>query len=77
MTPVITQCKSCSSSRLLELDAEMCLHFPVLGGLDKPPIFASAKLFVCRDCGSVQYNLSESDLARVRESAPKADGAHE
>jgi hypothetical protein len=45
MTPVITQCKSCSSSRLLELDAEMCLHFPVLGGLDKPPIFCVRKAF--------------------------------
>lgn len=76
MNAVISQCRSCSSSRFLELNAEMCLHVPGLSGLNKPPIFAFTKLSVCLDRGSLQSNLSEKELAQIRESAPKAEGTH-
>lgn len=74
---MVSQCKSCGSTRSLELDAEVCLHFGGPGGLNKQPIFAFAKVLVCPDCGSVQSNLSEKELAQVRESVREAEGAHE
>jgi len=64
----ILQCRSCSASSLVELDSEICIHFPGLKGLD---VFAFPKLTVCLDCGSIESNLSAKELGEVKESSAK------
>ena len=65
-----SHCKSCSSLNLVELDAEICFHFPnELNGLNIDPIFAFPKVAVCLDCGLWQSNLSTEDLRTIKENA--------
>jgi hypothetical protein len=68
---MILQCRSCSASSLVELNSEICIHFPGLKGVDVEPIFAFPKLTVCLDCGSVQSDLSAKELDNVKESTAK------
>jgi hypothetical protein len=63
-----SQCKSCSSSRLLRLDAEMCLHFPGLSGINTVPVFSFGKIIVCLDCGSMESTISDRELELLREN---------
>ena len=65
------QCRSCSTTRLVELDSEICLHFPGLTGLDVDPILGFPKLTVCLDCGSIQSYFSVNELDRLREGAAR------
>ena len=64
-------CQICSSSNLVELVAEVCLHFPGLKGLKVEPIFVFPNILVCASCGFVQSQLSERELGMVSESASK------
>jgi hypothetical protein len=66
-----TLCSSCAASNLVELDAEICIHFRGLAGLDVEPILASPTLRVCLCCGSIQSDLSTDELSRVREGAAR------
>jgi hypothetical protein len=68
-------CRSCAFLNLVQLNTEICFHFPGLAGLKIDPIFAFPKLSVCLDCGFVQSNLSAEDLRRIRESAIRAKEA--
>lgn len=70
----ISQCKSCGSSNLTELGAEVGIHLPGLRGLDVDPIYAFPKLTICLECGLVQANLAEKELNQVREGTKKAKG---
>ena len=74
MTNAISGCKSCGSSKLAELTAEVCIHLPGLRGLDVDPIYAFPKLRICLECGLVQANLTEEELKQVREGEKKARG---
>src|SRR4029077_18247763 len=65
----ISQCKSCSSSNVIRLNAEVCLHFPGFEGLKKAPIFTFPEAVICSDCGFMQSELSAEELRLVRESA--------
>jgi len=67
MTTVISQCKSCASSNLIELNSAICLHSTGTRGLTKDAIFAFPKLVVCLDCGATQLTLSAAELQLVRE----------
>jgi hypothetical protein len=71
----ISQCKSCGSSRLTDLNSEVCIHFSGLKGLDVEPIFVFPKLKVCLDCGFVDANLSEGALEQVREGTKEGRAA--
>jgi hypothetical protein len=57
-TNPLPQRKSCTSSKLVRFDAEMCLHFPGLSGSNETPIFIFPKLVICADCGFMESNLS-------------------
>lgn len=64
-------CSSCAASTLVELEAEMCIHFRGLAGLDVEPILAFPKLRVCLYCGFIRSDLSAQELSRVREGAAR------
>ena len=66
-----TLCSSCVASNLVELNAEVCIHFRGLGGLDVEPILAFPTVRVCLYCGSIQADLSTDELSRVREGAAR------
>ena len=69
METSVLVCRSCAASHLVELTAEVCLHFPRLKGLEVEPILAFPKLQVCICCGSIQSDLSPEELDRVKEGA--------
>ena len=60
-------CKSCASSRLVGLNAEICLTFPGLSDLNKAPIFVFQSLVLCGDCGFMESKLSAADIVRLSE----------
>ena len=66
-TATARECESCSSPNVVQVNAETCLHFPGLRGLNKDPVFLFAKVAVCLDCGLLQSQLSETDLRRIRQ----------
>lgn len=67
MESTLLVCKACVAADLVELDAEICIHFRGLKGLGVEPILAFPKLRVCLYCGSIQSDLSSEELSRVRE----------
>jgi hypothetical protein len=75
MTDVASQCKACASSELTELDAEICIHFPGLKGLNVEPFFVFPILILCLDCGFIQSTLSDKELKRVRQGKEKINKA--
>jgi hypothetical protein len=74
MKDAILKCKSCGSSWLTELDAELCVHFPGIQGLNVEPIWAFPKLTACLACGFVEYQLSAEQLGLVRGGLAMIDG---
>ena len=62
----VLHCNACASLELVELDSEVCLHFPGLKGLKKRPIYAFPKLTICLNCGSIQ----ELEQIRKRPGLP-------
>ena len=67
----LSLCSSCAASHLVELNAEICIHFRGLAGLDVEPILAFPKLRVCLYCGAIQCDLSSKELHLVREGAAR------
>lgn len=45
----------------------MNIHFPGMGGLDKPTVWAFPKLLVCLDCGFTEFQVEESELRLLAE----------
>jgi hypothetical protein len=68
MKSKINACHSCASARLMELDAEMNIHFPGLRNMDKPSIFVFPKIIVCLHCGLMQAQLSGEEVLRLQEN---------
>lgn len=77
MINTLSVCRSCAASHLVELNAEICIHFRGLKGLDVEPMLAFPKLTVCLYCGSIQSNLSTEELSRVREGAARFEAGSE
>jgi hypothetical protein len=71
-----SHCKSCSSPNLINLNAEICLHFSGPRALHKAPIFVFPSIEACLDCGFLQSSLSTADLSHLTD-ATKADAALE
>ena len=67
MMRTLLVCRSCPVGHVVELGAEVCLHFPGLKGSDVEPIFVFPTLRVCICCGAIQSGLSATELPRVRE----------
>lgn len=62
-----SECKSCRSTNLADLTAEVCIHFPGLIALAVEPVFAFPKLKICLDCGFIESNLSKRELRQLKE----------
>jgi hypothetical protein len=77
MISTLSVCRSCAASHLVELSAEISIHFPGLKGLDVEPILAFPKLNVCLCCGSIQSQLSTKELDRVKEGAARFEAVSE
>jgi hypothetical protein len=77
MISTLSVCRSCAASHLVELSAEICIHFPGLRGLAVEPILAFPKLKVCLYCGSIQSELSSKELDRVKEGAVRFEAVTE
>jgi hypothetical protein len=77
MISTLSVCRSCAASHLVELSAEICIHFPGLKGLDVEPILAFPKLNVCLCCGSIQSQLSTKELDCVKEGAARFEAVSE
>ena len=58
-------CPSCRSAKHAELTAEMLIHFPGLGNIDKPGVWLFPTILVCMDCGSSRFTVPENELASV------------
>lgn len=69
-----SQCKSCGSSWLAQLNSELCVHFPGMRGLNFDPLYAFPKLTACLACGFVESQLSADELGWVRGGAAMVDG---
>jgi hypothetical protein len=69
MRSTTLQCNSCAASGVVEVNAEIRMHFPGPNGLRVEPVFASPKLKVCLQCGSIHSDLSAKELSHARDGA--------
>jgi hypothetical protein len=71
---VLMQCKQCLSERNEKFCAEVAIHFPGLGGLNKPIVWVFPDVLVCLDCGSAVFDVPKRELA-VLSTGTIVDGA--
>jgi hypothetical protein len=62
-------CLSCRSAKLVELTAEMLMHFPGLTHSEKAGVWLFPKLLVCLDCGFSGFTVPKNELASVAKGA--------
>jgi len=58
-------CVKCGSDRLMELSAEIAIHFSARENLDKPHVFVFPKVMVCLDCGFSEFSIAEPELRNL------------
>jgi len=62
-------CKSCASSRQIEILGEIYLHFAGgLRGLDKPLVWVYPQVILCLDCGAAQFDVPQAELRLIQEN---------
>ena len=59
------KCKSCGSDGQQEFNGEIAIHFPGLGGLDKPIVWVFPKLLVCLKCGVAEFHIPKEELQEL------------
>jgi len=57
----------CGHNRERHFPAEINIHFPGMGGLDKPSVWVFPRLKVCLDCGLTQFQMAETQLTQLTE----------
>jgi hypothetical protein len=65
-------CETCGSTHHVELDGEICVHFPGLENLQTPPIFVFPKLAVCLNCGNAKLKIPETELRLIRTASERS-----
>jgi hypothetical protein len=55
-------CRACGSDKQAEFRAEIAVHFPGPGNLDKPHFLVFPQILVCLTCGNAGFNVPESQL---------------
>jgi hypothetical protein len=68
-------CRSCGSRNQTRCGAEINIHFPGRGGLDKPAVMAFPKIVVCLDCGVTEFTLQEAELRVLGEGGAASTAA--
>ena len=58
-------CKSCGSVSQQKFGAEMGIHFPELGDIDKPVVWVFPEVVVCLDCGTAEFAVPEDELRQL------------
>jgi hypothetical protein len=62
-------CRSCASSRKMEFNGEICMHFPGgLESLNKPLLWVYPKVVVCLNCGFAEFNIPETELELIQQN---------
>ena len=64
------RCTSCQSENQKTFTVELAIHFPGIGGLNKPAVWVFPKTSVCLDCGIAQFMLPEKELEVLRTGVP-------
>jgi hypothetical protein len=59
-------CETCRSIHQVELDGEICVHFPGLKNLQIARLFVFPKLAVCLNCGNAKFKIPETELRLIR-----------
>ena len=65
-TLTLVNCRRCTSNKVMDLEAELAIHFPGLKGIDIPHVFVSPKLIICLECGLAEFSIPETELRRLR-----------
>jgi hypothetical protein len=61
-----TGCRSCHSTNLKTLSAEMGIHFPGLKNLDKPVVWVFPSILVCLECGFTEFLIPEEKREEIK-----------
>jgi hypothetical protein len=67
-------CKGCHSEKESVFNGEVAIHFPGLGGLDKPIVWVFPKLVVCLECGTAEFAVPEAELRQLAEGDAASAG---
>lgn len=59
-------CKRCESDKLKDFNAEIAIHSPGGGGLNKHQVFVSPKLMVCLDCGIAEFIIPNAQRQKLK-----------
>ena len=59
-------CGSCNSHNQSEFPAEINIHHPGIGGLNRPTVWAFPRVSVCLDCGVTQFTLSDDQVRELK-----------
>jgi len=62
-------CLLCQSANIVELTAEMVIHFQGFNRLGNPGVWLFPKLEVCLECGFSRFTIPDAKLASVVECA--------
>jgi len=70
-------CKGCASENQYYFPGELTLAFPGIETLKISPVYASAEILVCLDCGHTELAIPEVGLRQLRKGmeAYRAKGA--
>jgi hypothetical protein len=60
-------CPRCGSLSRSHFPAEVNVHFPGIKNLRRPPLWVFPQLLISRDCGHVEFDLSNKELKRLNE----------
>jgi predicted nucleic-acid-binding Zn-ribbon protein len=64
-------CKTCGSTSLNKLQAELALHFNELKNIDKPVLWTFPDVVVCADCGEAEFHCPPHELQWWDQAAPR------
>src|ERR1700747_2671307 len=67
-------CESCGSGNQREFSAEMAIHFPVLKGIDKPPVGFSPRLLSVWIAGPRNSPRRKLNCGNLRRATPLQQG---
>lgn len=63
-------CNSCGSDKQRKFPAEIAIHFPGMGGLEKPIVWAFPRLLVASIVGTRNFPSPKANYAYLRKAAP-------
>ena len=65
-------CKRCASDEQKTFNGELAIHFPGLGGLDKPIVWVFPKLVVCLLCGFGEFVVPNERKEQLKSGSARS-----